>query len=476
MTEVRRRFLVRVLKLYDLSLLLLCFAVATIPEAEGISLRDLLAMRFKLSNFATMAVILLVCHLIFTACGAYVSQRLAALRSQIRDTLIATALSTCCLGLAAAVFGIRIITLGLLGRFWILSSVFFVLSRISLRSLLAALRRHGRNLRYVVVLGTNSRALDFARKVQERPDLGYKLQGFVDGEWSGSADFVASKERLCCNIAGFAEYLRRNVVDEVAIYLPIQSFYELSCQIAALCEQHGIIMRFDFDIFNMKIARSRTEVLEGHPLVITYSGHLEDWPSIVKRVLDFSASAVLLIVFSPIMLLVALLVRATSPGPLLFFQERVGLNKRKFMIYKFRTMIDGAEKMLPELEVLNEVAGPVFKIKNDPRMTSLGKFLRRTSIDELPQLFNVLKGDMSLVGPRPLPVRDYEGFNEDWQRRRFSVRPGITCLWQISGRSSITFDRWMELDLQYLDEWSLWLDLKILVQTIPAVLKGSGAA
>ena len=146
------------------------------------------------------------------------------------------------------------------------------------------------------------------------------------------------------------------------------------------------------------------------------------------------------------------------------------------MIYKFRTMIDGAEKMLPELEVLNEVAGPVFKIKNDPRMTSLGKFLRRTSIDELPQLFNVLKGDMSLVGPRPLPVRDYEGFNEDWQRRRFSVRPGITCLWQISGRSSITFDRWMELDLQYLDEWSLWLDLKILVQTIPAVLKGSGAA
>jgi lipopolysaccharide/colanic/teichoic acid biosynthesis glycosyltransferase len=139
-------------------------------------------------------------------------------------------------------------------------------------------------------------------------------------------------------------------------------------------------------------------------------------------------------------------------------------------------MVPNADKMLPELQMLNEVAGPVFKIKNDPRMTPIGRLLRRTSIDELPQLFNVLKGDMSLVGPRPLPVRDYEGFNEDWQRRRFSIRPGITCLWQVNGRSSISFEKWMQLDLQYIDQWSLWLDFKILVRTVPAVLKGSGAA
>ena len=138
-------------------------------------------------------------------------------------------------------------------------------------------------------------------------------------------------------------------------------------------------------------------------------------------------------------------------------------------------MVRGADKMQAELEMLNEVSGPVFKIKNDPRRTRIGAFLRRTSIDELPQLLNVLKGDMSLVGPRPLPVRDYEGFNEDWQRRRFSIRPGITCLWQVNGRSSITFEKWMQLDLQYMDEWSLWLDLKILMRTVPAVLKGSGA-
>jgi lipopolysaccharide/colanic/teichoic acid biosynthesis glycosyltransferase len=142
---------------------------------------------------------------------------------------------------------------------------------------------------------------------------------------------------------------------------------------------------------------------------------------------------------------------------------------------KFRTMVHNAEKLMANLEKMNEASGPVFKIKDDPRITSVGKFLRRTSIDELPQLINVLKADMSLVGPRPLPIRDYQGFNEDWQRRRFSVKPGITCLWQVNGRSSITFDEWMRLDLQYMDEWSLWLDMKILARTIPAVLKGSGA-
>jgi lipopolysaccharide/colanic/teichoic acid biosynthesis glycosyltransferase len=139
-------------------------------------------------------------------------------------------------------------------------------------------------------------------------------------------------------------------------------------------------------------------------------------------------------------------------------------------------MVQDAEKKQAELEQMNEVAGPVFKIKNDPRLTRLGRFLRKTSIDELPQLFNVLKGDMSLVGPRPLPVRDYEGFDDDWHRRRFSVRPGITCLWQIDGRSAIPFEKWMELDMEYIDQWSLWMDFKILAKTIPAVIKGAGAA
>jgi len=176
------------------------------------------------------------------------------------------------------------------------------------------------------------------------------------------------------------------------------------------------------------------------------------------------------------MLLAALFIKITSPGPILFKQERVGQNKRKFTIYKFRSMIIDAESKMQQIEHLNEVSGPAFKIKLDPRITPVGRFLRKTSVDELPQLVNVLKGDMSLVGPRPLPVRDYEGFSEDWHRRRFSVRPGITCLWQVGGRGSVTFEKWMELDMQYIDKWSFWLDVKILAKTVPAVLKGSGAA
>jgi lipopolysaccharide/colanic/teichoic acid biosynthesis glycosyltransferase len=187
-------------------------------------------------------------------------------------------------------------------------------------------------------------------------------------------------------------------------------------------------------------------------------------------------SLVLILLFSPLFLIVALLTKVTSPGPAFFTQERLGLNKRRFRMYKFRTMVIDAEERQADLEELNEADGPVFKIKSDPRITPIGKLLRKASIDELPQLFSVLKGDMSLVGPRPLPVRDFEGFDQDWHRRRFSVRPGITCLWQVNGRSDILFEDWMKLDMQYIDNWSLSLDFKILLMTVPAVLKGSGAS
>jgi exopolysaccharide biosynthesis polyprenyl glycosylphosphotransferase len=235
-------------------------------------------------------------------------------------------------------------------------------------------------------------------------------------------------------------------------------------------------MRFDPAIFDLKIARSRADELDGNVHITAHSSLTDNWATLVKRIVDVALSSILLFLSSPLLIAAAALIKLTSKGPILFKQQRVGLHRRRFYIYKFRTMVTNAEKLMPSLEELNEAAGPVFKIKNDPRITPLGKWLRRSSIDELPQLFNVLKGDMSLVGPRPLPLRDYEGFNKDWQRRRFSVRPGITCLWQVNGRSNISFDHWMKLDLQYLDEWSLWLDAKILAQTIPAVMKGSGAA
>jgi exopolysaccharide biosynthesis polyprenyl glycosylphosphotransferase len=477
--EVKRRFLLNALKLFDLGLIVVSFGLATfllVQADKGVSLPDFLAMRVKLSNCAIFAIALFFCHATFSLCGLYMSRRLSTRLAESLDALKATSLSTACLALVSVVFSVRMINPKFLLLFWVISSLSVIASRLLLQYWLAVVRRYGRNLRYMLVLGTNARAIEFARKIEAAPERGYQLLGFVDEDWPGMSEFSATGFNLSCDYTGLAEFLRHNVVDEVAIYLPLGSFYGHSSQVAALCEQHGIVMRFASDIFGLKTTRSRSEEFEGDHHIATYTAVRDGWPLVVKRILDVAISLIMLMLLTPLFLIVTALIKLTSNGPVFFRQQRMGLNKRKFEIFKFRTMVQNAEEMMAALEDLNEVPGPVFKIMDDPRITPVGKFLRRTSIDELPQLFNILKGDMSLVGPRPLPVRDYQGFNEDWQRRRFSVRPGITCLWQVNGRSEIAFEQWMRLDLQYMDEWSLWLDLKILARTIPAVLRGSGAA
>ena len=291
----------------------------------------------------------------------------------------------------------------------------------------------------------------------------------------GLATLKAAGYRVVSDYAGLDEYLRRNVVDEVAIYLPFGSYYKHSSHVASLCQQHGITLRINSDLFDLKTARWRLEGFEGDQYIATFTYTNEFWPRTIKRVLDVALAGSALVALAPVFIVAAIAIKLTSPGPIFFVQERIGLSKRRFKMFKFRTMVPNAEQLMPALEKSNEVAGPVFKIKNDPRITAIGRLLRRSSIDEFPQLLNVLAGDMSMVGPRPLPVRDYEGFNVDWQRRRFSIKPGITCLWQVGGRSELTFEQWMRLDLKYLDEWSLWLDLKILSRTVPAVFRGVGA-
>ena len=479
MNEAKRRFLLSGLKIFDSFQMILSFALATILVVRwdyDNGLEQFLSIRVKLLNCVTFGSIVLVWHIIFSLCGLYESKRLTVRHVEIMDVFKATILSSALLSLLAELFRIRMITPRFLAYFWIISSLLLATSRLVMRPLLAGLRRRGRNLRNMLVVGTNSRAIEFASRIQNKPELGYRLLGFIDDEWQKMAEFKETGLPLLSGLAGLAEFLRRNVVDEVAIYLPLRSSYGHSLGAAALCEQHGIIVRFDGDIFDLKKSRSSPDEFDGDPYVATYTGVLTWWPLMVKRIIDAVFSLILLIGLAPLFAIVALLIKFSSNGPILFRQERIGVNKRRFTIFKFRTMVPNADKMLPELEKQNEASGPVFKIRKDPRISPIGKVLRRTSIDELPQLFNVLKGDMSLVGPRPLPVRDYEGFSEDWQRRRFSVLPGITCLWQVSGRSSIPFEQWMKLDLQYLDEWSLWLDMKILARTVSAVLKGSGAA
>ncbi len=480
MGTIRRQILLNALKLFDLGIMAVAFVLAALPVSEAghtFTFAEFLSMRVKVGNLAIFIGVLIVWHVVLSVFGLYASRRLSSRWSEVVDITKATSVGTLLIWGAGILFHIQLVTSLFLITFWSGTTLITIGSRTLLRIFLAQTRLRGRNLRDMLIVGTNDRAVGFARKIQAQPELGYRIIGFADQLWTGLEGFQRSGYPLVCDLRGIPEFLRRSVVDEVMIALPVRSFHDDASRIAAVCEEQGIIFRVLSNIFNLKLARSRAEEFEGTSLITHYTGGIaEGWPLLIKRVLDFLIALMVLIFLSPVLLVAALLIEITSPGPVLFVQKRVGLNKRTFSIYKFRTMVVDAEKRMKELERLNEVSGPVFKIKRDPRITPVGRFLRKTSIDELPQLLNVLKGDMSLVGPRPLPVRDYEGFNEDWQRRRFSVRPGITCLWQINGRNAIPFEQWMELDLQYIDKWSLWLDFQILLRTIPAVIRGSGAA
>ncbi len=478
MGTIRRQILLNALKVFDVLLMMLSFGVATIAVSTTgpASLTEFLEMRITIGNLVIFCVLLFAWHLILSSFGMYTSRRMSRRRDEIVDSFKATTTGTAVILAAALLFHIRMVRPIFAVVFWGSSTLATATGRLVLRLVLRKIRQRGRNLRDMVIVGTNMRAVQFARKIEATPGLGYRVIGFVDDDWQGLGQFHSSGYPLACSFAGVPSFLRETVVDEVVMALPMRSLHSHASQIAALCEQQGIMLRSLPNMFDLKLARSRVEDFEGDFVVTHYTGALEGWPVLVKRMLDFSVSLFLILLLLPIFVIAAVLIKLTSRGPVLFVQKRLGLNKRRFAIYKFRTMVPDAERKMNEIQHLNEVSGPVFKIANDPRMTPMGRFLRKTSIDELPQLFNVLKGEMSLVGPRPLPVRDYEGFSQDWQRRRFSVRPGITCLWQVGGRSSVAFEQWMELDLQYIDKWSLWLDLQILLRTIPAVLRGSGAA
>ena len=480
MSNIRRRLLLNAFKLFDLGLMVSAFIVAAFAEVyhcRNVNASEFFSMRVKIQNVAIFSLLVLAWHAIFSLSGLYTSRRLSDRWKELIDVTKATLLGTMVVLMGGGIFHINLVTPLFLIVFSLASTSAALSSRIILRAGLAFIRKQGRNLRSVVVVGTNNRALEFARRLDSHPDLGYRIVGFVDRDWDGIETFRHTGHALASDFRGFPEFLRSRQVDEVVIALPIRSLHEEGSRIAALCEEQGITLRLLTNIFDLKTARS-AEDLHGDPLITHYTSSysLEGWPVFVKRIFDIVVSFLGIVLLCPILLIAGFLIKLTSPGPVFFTQKRLGLNKRHFDVYKFRTMVVGAEARMREIEHLNEVSGPVFKIKNDPRITPIGRLLRKTSIDELPQLFNVLKGEMSLVGPRPLPLRDYKGFNKDRQRRRFCVKPGITCLWQIRGRSSIPFEQWMELDLQYIDKWSLWLDLQILMRTIPAVLKGSGAA
>ena len=247
-------------------------------------------------------------------------------------------------------------------------------------------------------------------------------------------------------------------------------------KVIAACELEGVEVWLVADFFKTQISQTSLDDFLGMPMLVFRSAPNASWEVLAKQVIDRLGAVLLLLLTLPFMAAAALAIRLSSPGPILFRQERCGLNGRPFTMLKFRSMSTDAEQRRHELEQLNEMSGPVFKVTNDPRVTRVGRWLRRYSIDEFPQVFNVLRGEMSLVGPRPLPVDEVARFDDLAHRRRLSVKPGITCLWQVSGRSNLQdFKEWVRLDLEYIDNWSLWLDLKILWRTVPVVLTGAGA-
>ena len=327
--------------------------------------------------------------------------------------------------------------------------------------------------RNIVIVGDGSKAREMGALIASYSDWGLGILGYVTVN-DAAARNQSRPDDVLGSISDIPRIIEENVVDEIIFVSSEPGDLGSFEDVLLACREQGIRTRVAANFFPAKVSAVSMEFLENVPL-ITFSTTPDHPLSLfAKRAMDVVFSALLLIVSLPFMILVALLVKLTSPGPVVYRQVRSGLYGRKFVLYKFRSMQQGAEDVLWEIKHLNEMAGPVFKMRFDPRVTAVGRYLRKYSIDEWPQFWNVLKGDMSLVGPRaPLPeeVREYSR----WQRRRLSVKPGITCLWQVSGRNEIDFHEWMKLDLHYIDNWSLLLDLKILLRTFPVVLLGKGA-
>ena len=324
----------------------------------------------------------------------------------------------------------------------------------------------------VLIVGSGRRARMLGDQLQESSAWGVQIVGYLDptGESAGRR----SSDVILGDVEHINTVLRDNVVEDVIVAVPRSMIGDVQAIIDA-CQEEGVRLRFMADIYDIEAARIQLTQVNNIPLLGFEPVARSEGALLAKRIFDLTVTLAAMPVLLPFLALVAIAIRIDSKGPVFFMQSRIGLHKRPFRMYKFRSMVPDAEARMSEVEHLNEADGPNFKIENDPRVTRLGRFIRKTSIDELPQLFNVVLGDMSLVGPRPMSKRDVELFDKGVQRKRFSVRPGITCLWQVSGRSDLSFDDWLKLDLEYINTWSFWLDIRILLKTIPTVLKGSGA-
>lgn len=404
--------------------------------------------------------------------GMYYSMRTRRITEIIWIIIKSVAMSVLIFGLI--VFGLD---MDFLSRLFFLifvfvSTSFLIAEKLIIYSVIRYLRKEGYNFRRLIVVGSGKRTANFIKMVKLHPEWGFRIEKILDYEEKSVGKDIEGLT-ISGTLDSIAKLLQETPIDEVVFVIPRSGLNVIEKAIYT-CENVGVKVTIAIDLFNLHIAKAKQTDLEGIPLLTFDTNVGEEWQLFIKRGVDIIISIIALIALTPVFLVVSVLIKLTSKGPVLYLQKRAGLNGRAFIMYKFRTMYVGAHQRKMEFSDLNMMKGPVFKIKDDPRVTPVGRFLRKFSLDETPQLFNVFIGHMSLVGPRP-PLHKEVLQYEQWQRRRLSMRPGLTCLWQVSGRNEIGFEKWMKLDLEYIDNWSLSLDFKILLKTIPAVIFAKGA-
>jgi exopolysaccharide biosynthesis polyprenyl glycosylphosphotransferase len=355
------------------------------------------------------------------------------------------------------------------GLYYGIAFALLVANRVGVRFAARAARRRGYNTRALAIAGSGEMADLVRRKIAAHREWGYVFAGYVLEDDATPRPGAKVLGRL----SEMGRILDEHVVDEVVFAIARERLDAVE-EAALLCEEQGVGVKVLFNFFPNRTAKLSIEEVDGIPVLAFSSAPSDVGALVVKRIFDVMVSASVLSALAPLFLAFAVAIKLDSPGPVFFRQRRVGRNGREFWLYKFRSMYEDAEARRAELEHKNEMDGPAFKMADDPRVTRIGRFLRKTSLDEVPQFWNVLKGEMSVVGPRP-PIPSEVKCYERWQRRRLSVKPGITCTWQVSGRNELDFAQWMELDLRYIDNWSLWHDLEIVLRTIPAVILGKGA-
>jgi exopolysaccharide biosynthesis polyprenyl glycosylphosphotransferase len=441
---------------------------------RAISLIDVFAMRISVKNFMLLAIFLVLWTGIHHLGGLHVQPRKLRKRSAMWRAAFASALGSVFFLLFPLFSREHGSTLLPVLIFLAVALGASLCTRSLLWSIPPRMLKHTSHPIRTVIIGSGPLALQLHQTLTTAVSNPRLVLGFVDSPTQHIVPGIIA-EALLGPLTELESILMSTPVDEVLIALPLRSCYDQIQQAIKTCERAGVPAAYNYQPFHHTLGCLQVEERALMPHMSWQPSRIveSDWQ---KRSMDVVLSVCALVVLTPVFAIIAIAIKLSSPGPILFIQERYGLNKRNFRMYKFRTMMPDAEKLQAALESQNEVQGPVFKIRNDPRITPIGRVLRTTSLDELPQFFNVLRGEMSLVGPRPLPKRDVSRFDDASLMRRFSVKPGLTCLWQVNGRSNTDFDRWIALDLKYIDEWSLLLDFKILAMTVPTVLARRGAA